>query len=413
MKIQGESLNGQPNRAGRNTGSFSITKDKGKVTETMMNKEEIIMEIVYRLIDLVREEQPMNGTFGITIRFKGNQFMNSLTKRISYALESENGLLSVDDLKQTIILSIIRASEYFNERELQEILDEDFDMSKPIVQRFYQCACKLARYDIYLLTSVKYRKPNDETEGYYTTKYLSEYETDVDGDDASKLLENLLHNKMKKMMPKKTKINTPLGVLIYETDLITKDIKQNNVDFLFEGDRNDMSKSAYDAKIQALKVSIRKGIEASGLDIQNMSRREARAYAIAYSIYQVCNGSETADGVIKLIDKFRELEEYLVDEYSKIGSNELVELYRGTIDNDSFMGLVTKIICYANDICKKYNFEIVYKYKSIDIATEDEVYYFDKTHIKKNLGIKDVYVITRVLSGERNHYKGLKFVEIG
>ena len=33
--------------------------------------------------------------------------------------------------------------------------------------------------------------------------------------------------------------------------------------------------------------------------------------------------------------------------------------------------------------------------------TEDEVYYFDKTHIKKNLGIKDVYVITRVLSGEK------------
>lgn len=378
-----------------------------------MDKKEIVKKIIDNLIDFIREEQPMNGTFGITIRFKYNQFMNSMTKRISYALESENGLLTVDDLKQTIILSIIRASEYFNDKELKEILDEDFDMSKPIVQRFYQCACKLARYDIYMLTSVKYRKPNDETEGYYTTKYLSEYETDVDGDDASKLLENLLHNKMKKMMPKKTKINTPLGVFIYETDLITKDIKQNNVDFLFEGDRNDMSKSAYDAKIQALKVSIRKGIEASGLDIQNMSRREARAYAIAYSIYQVCNGSETADGVIKLIDKFRELEEYLVDEYSKIGSSELTQLYRGTIDNDSFMGLVTKIICYANDICKKYNFEIVYKYKSIDIATEDEVYYFDKTHIKKNLGIKDVYVITRVLSGERNHYKGLKFVEIG
>lgn len=378
-----------------------------------MDKKEIVKKIIDNLIDFIREEQPMNGTFGITIRFKYNQFMNSMTKRISYALESENGLLTVDDLKQTIILSIIRASEYFNDKELKEILDEDFDMSKPIVQRFYQCACKLARYDIYMLTSVKYRKPNDETEGYYTTKYLSEYETDVDGDDASKLLENLLHNKMKKMMPKKTKINTPLGVFIYETDLITKDIKQNNVDFLFEGDRNDMSKSAYDAKIQALKVSIRKGIEASGLDIQNMSRREARAYAIAYSIYQVCNGSETADGVIKLIDKFRELEEYLVDEYSKIGSNELVELYRGTIDNDSFMGLVTKIICYANDICKKYNFRIVYKYKSIDVETEDEVYYFDKTHIKKSLGIKDVYVITRVLSGERNHYKGLKFVEIG
>lgn len=378
-----------------------------------MDKKEIVKKIIDNLIDFIREEQPMNGTFGITIRFKYNQFMNSMTKRISYALESENGLLTVDDLKQTIILSIIRASEYFNDKELKEILDEDFDMSKPIVQRFYQCACKLARYDIYMLTSVKYRKPNDETEGYYTTKYLSEYETDVDGDDASKLLENLLHNKMKKMMPKKTKINTPLGVLIYETDLITKDIKQNNVDFLFEGDRNDMSKSAYDAKIQALKVSIRKGIEASGLDIQNMSRREARAYAIAYSIYQVCNGSETADGVIKLIDKFRELEEYLVDEYSKIGSNELVELYRGTIDNDSFMGLVTKIICYANDICKKYNFRIVYKYKSIDVETEDEVYYFDKTHIKKSLGIKDVYVITRVLSGERNHYKGLKFIEIG
>ena len=378
-----------------------------------MDKKEIVKKIIDNLIDFIREEQPMNGTFGITIRFKYNQFMNSMTKRISYALESENGLLTVDDLKQTIILSIIRASEYFNDKELKEILDEDFDMSKPIVQRFYQCACKLARYDIYMLTSVKYRKPNDETEGYYTTKYLSEYETDVDGDDASKLLENLLHNKMKKMMPKKTKINTPLGVFIYETDLITKDIKQNNVDFMFEGDRNDMSKSAYDAKIQALKVSIRKGIEASGLDIQNMSRREARAYAIAYSIYQVCNGSETADGVIKLIDKFRELEEYLVDEYSKIGSSELTQLYRGTIDNDSFMGLVTKIICYANDICKKYNFEIVYKYKSIDIATEDEVYYFDKTHIKKNLGIKDVYVITRVLSGERNHYKGLKFVEIG
>lgn len=378
-----------------------------------MDKKEIVKKIIDNLIDFIREEQPMNGTFGITIRFKYNQFMNSMTKRISYALESENGLLTVDDLKQTIILSIIRASEYFNDKELKEILDEDFDMSKPIVQRFYQCDCKLARYDIYMLTSVKYRKPNDETEGYYTTKYLSEYETDVDGDDASKLLENLLHNKMKKMMPKKTKINTPLGVFIYETDLITKDIKQNNVDFLFEGDRNDMSKSAYDAKIQALKVSIRKGIEASGLDIQNMSRREARAYAIAYSIYQVCNGSETADGVIKLIDKFRELEEYLVDEYSKIGSNELVELYRGTIDNDSFMGLVTKIICYANDICKKYNFRIVYKYKSIDVETEDEVYYFDKTHIKKSLGIKDVYVITRVLSGERNHYKGLKFIEIG
>ena len=378
-----------------------------------MDKKEIVKKIIDNLIDFIREEQPMNGTFGITIRFKYNQFMNSMTKRISYALESENALLAIDDLKQTIMLSIIRASQYFNEQELQEILDEGFDMSKPVVQRFYQCACKLARYDIYMLTSVKYRKPNDETEGYYTTKYLSEYETDVDGDDASKLLENLLHNKMKKMMPKKTKINTPLGVFIYETDLITKDIKQNNVDFLFEGDRNDMSKSAYDAKIQALKVSIRKGIEASGLDIQNMSRREARAYAIAYSIYQVCNGSETIESVIKLIDKFTELENHLVDEYSKIGSSELTQLYRGTIDNDSFMGLVTKIICYANDICKKYNFEIVYKYKSIDIATEDEVYYFDKTHIKKNLGIKDVYVITRVLSGERNHYKGLKFVEIG
>ena len=377
----------------------------------MMNKEEIIMEIVYRLIDLVREEQPMNGTFGITIRFKGNQFMNSLTKRISYSLESENALLQIDDLKQTIILSIIRASEYFNEKELQEVLDEDFDMSKPVVQRFYQCACKLARYDIYLLTSVKYRKKSDdEIEGFYTTKYLSEYETDVDGDDATKLLENLIHMKMRKMMPKKTKINTPLGVFIYETDLITKDIKQNNVDFLFEGDRNDMSKSAYDAKIQALKVSIRKGIEASGLDIQNMSRREAKYYAIAYNIYKICNGSETIDSVIKLIDNFTELENHLVDICT---NSELVELYKGTISDDAFMGLVTKIICYANDICKKYNFEIVYKYKSIDIATEDEVYYFDKTHIKKNLGIKDVYVITRVLSGERNHYKGLKFVEIG
>lgn len=379
-----------------------------------MDKKEIVKKIIDNLIDFIREEQPMNGTFGITIRFKYNQFMNSLTKRISYALESENALLALDDLKQTIILSIIRASEYFNELELQEILDEDFDMSKSIVQRFYQCACKLARYDIYLLTSVKYRKKSDdESEGYYTIKYLSEYETDVDGDDASKLLENLLHNKMKKMMPKKTKINTPLGVLIYETDLITKDIKQNNVDFLFEGDRNDMSKSAYDAKIQALKVSIRKGVEASGLDIQNMSRRKAKAYAIAYSIYQICNGSETIESVIKLIDKFTELENHLVDEYSKIGSSELTQLYRGTIDNDSFIGLVTKIICYANDICKKYNFEIVYKYKSIDIETEDEVFYFDKTHIKKSLGIKDVYVITRVLSGERNHYKGLKFIEIG
>ena len=114
-----------------------------------------------------------------------------------------------------------------------------------------------------------------------------------------------------------------------------------------------------------------------------------------------------------LLDNFTELENHLVDEYSKIGSSELTQLYKGTIADDSFMGLVTKIICYANDICKKCNFEIVYKYKSIDIATEDEVYYFDKTHIKKSLGIKDVYVITRVLSGERNHYKGLKFVEIG
>lgn len=376
----------------------------------MMDKEEMIIEIIYRLIDLVREEQPMNGTFGITIRFKGNQFMNSMTKRISYALESENALLQVDDLKQTIILSIIRASEYFNEQELQEVLDEEFDMSKEIVQRFYQCACKLARYDIYLLTSVKYRKKSDdEIEGFYTTKYLSEYETDVDGDDASKLLENLLHNKMKKMMPKKTKINTPLGVLIYETDLITKDIKQNNVDFLFEGDRNDMSKSAYDAKIQALKVSIRKGVEASGLDIQNMSRRKAKAYAIAYNIYKICNGSETIDSVINLIDNFTELENHLVDICT---NSELVELYKGTISDDAFMGLVTKIICYANDICKKHNFEIVYKYKSIDIETEDKVYYFDKTHIKKSLGIKDLYVITRVLSGERNHYKGLKFTEI-
>lgn len=377
----------------------------------MMDKEEILMEMVYRLIDLVREEQQMNGTFGITIRFKYNQFMNSMTKRISYALESENALLQVDDLKQTIILSIIRASEYFNEQELQEILDEDFHMSKPIVQRFYQCACKLARYDIYLLTSVKYRKKSDdETEGYFTTKYLSEYETDVDGDNASKLLENLLHNKMRKMMPKKTKINTPLGVLIYETDLITKDIKQNNVDFLFEGDRRDMSKSAYDNKIDCLKKSIRKGVEASGLDIQNMSRREAKYYAIAYNIYQICNGSEAIDGVIKLIYNFTELENHLVDICT---NSELVELYKGTISDDAFMGLVTKIICYANDICKKYNFEIVYKYKSIDIETEDEVYYFDKTHIKKSLGIKDVYVITRVLSGERNHYKGLKFIEIG
>ena len=113
-----------------------------------------------------------------------------------------------------------------------------------------------------------------------------------------------------------------------------------------------------------------------------------------------------------MIDKFTELENHLVDEYSKIGSNELTQLYRGTIDNNSFMGLVTKIICYANDICKKHNFEIVYRYKSMDIETEDEVYYFDKTHIKKSLGIKDLYVITRVLSGERSHYKGLKFVEI-
>lgn len=377
----------------------------------MLDKEEIIMEIIYRLISLVREEQPMNGTFGITIRFKKNQFMNSMTKRISYALESENALLQIDDLKQTIILSIIRASEYFNEQEVREVLDADFDMSKPIVQRFYQCACKLARYDIYMLTSVKYRKKSDdETEGYFTTKYLSEYEIDTDGDDASKLLENLLHNKMKKMMPKKTKINTPLGVLIYETDLITKNIKQNNVDFLFEGDRRDMSKSAYDAKIQALKVSIRKGIEASGLDIQNMSRREATYFAIAYNIYQICNGSETIESVIKLIDKFTELENHLVDICT---NSELVELYKGTITYDAFEGLVTKIICYANYICKKYNFEIVYKYKSIDIETEDEVCYFDKTHIKKSLGIKDAYVITRVLSGERNHYKGLKFIEIG
>lgn len=411
MKLLGKSLNGLPDRASEKSSSFfHFTKDKGKVTETMMDKEEILMEIVHRLIDLVREEQPMNGTFGITIRFKKNQFMNSITKRISYALESENALLQVDDLKQTIILSIIRASEYFNEQELQEVLDEDFDMSKPVVQRFYQCACKLARYDIYLLTSVKYRKKSDdEIEGFYTTKYLSEYETDVDGDDASKLLENLLHSKMKKMMPKKTKINTPLGVLIYETDLITKDIKQNNVDFLFEGDRNDMSKSAYDAKIQALKVSIRKGVEASGLDIQNMSRREAKYYAIAYNIYKICNGSETIDSVIKLIDNFAELENHLVDICT---NSELVELYKGTINDDAFMGLVTKILCYANDICKKYNFEIVYKYKSIDIETEDEVFYLDKTHIKKSLGIKDVYVITRVLSGERNHYKGLKFTEI-
>ena len=411
MKLLGKSLNGLPDRASEKSSSFfHFTKDKGKVTETMRDKEEILMEIVHRLIDLVREEQPMNGTFGITIRFKKNQFMNSITKRISYALESENALLQVDDLKQTIILSIIRASEYFNEQELQEVLDEDFDMSKPVVQRFYQCACKLARYDIYLLTSVKYRKKSDdEIEGFYTTKYLSEYETDVDGDDASKLLENLLHSKMKKMMPKKTKINTPLGVLIYETDLITKDIKQNNVDFLFEGDRNDMSKSAYDAKIQALKVSIRKGVEASGLDIQNMSRREAKYYAIAYNIYKICNGSETIDSVIKLIDNFAELENHLVDICT---NSELVELYKGTINDDAFMGLVTKILCYANDICKKYNFEIVYKYKSIDIETEDEVFYLDKTHIKKSLGIKDVYVITRVLSGERNHYKGLKFTEI-
>ena len=259
---------------------------------------------------------------------------------------------------------------------------------------------------------VKYRNREDESDGYYCTNYLSEFEKYVDGDDATKLLENLLHSKMKKMIPKKTKINTPLGVLVYETDLITKDIKQNNVDFLFKGDRNDMSKSAYDAKIQALKVSVKKGIEASGLDILNMSRREAKYYAIAYNIYQVCNGSETIESVIKLIDKFTELENHLIDECAKIGSQELIELYKGNITNDAFVGLVTKIICYANGICKKYNFEIVYKYKSMDIETEEEVYYFDKTHIKKSLGIKDVYVITRVLSGERNHYKGLKFAEI-
>lgn len=378
----------------------------------MMDREKIIIEMIYNLIDLVREDQPMNNTFGISIRFKYNQFMNSMTKRISYALESENALLQVDDLKQTIILSIIRATQYFSDEELISVLDADFNMDIDIVRGFYQCACKLARYDIYLLTSVKYRNRDDETENFYTTKYLSEFEKDVDGDDATNLLESLIHSKMKKMLPKKTPINTPLGILVYETDLITKDIKQNNVDFLFEGSRRDMSKSAYDAKIQALKVSIRKGVEASGLDIQNMSRREAKYYAIAYNIYKVCNGSETTDKVIKLIDSFTELENHLVDECAKIGSHELVELYKGTINSDDFMGLVTKIICYANDICKKYNFEIVYKYKSIDIETEDEVYYFDKTHIKKSLGTKDVYVITRVLSGSRSSYKGLKFVEI-
>ena len=68
-----------------------------------MDREKIIIEMVCKLIDLVREEQPMNNTFGISIRFKYNQFINSMTKRISYALETENALLSVEDLKQTII----------------------------------------------------------------------------------------------------------------------------------------------------------------------------------------------------------------------------------------------------------------------------------------------------------------------
>lgn len=374
-----------------------------------MNKREIIEKIVECLIDLVREEQPMNGTFGITIRFKYNQFMNSMTKRISYSLESESALLEVDDLKHTIVLSIIRASEYFNEQELQEVLDEDFDMSKPIVQRFYQCACKLARYDIYMLTSVKYRKPNEETEGYYTTKYFSEYEKDVDGEDSTKLLESLIHNKMKKMLPKKTNINTPLGIMIYETDLITKDIKQNNVDFLFDGDRRNMSKSAYDAKIQTLKVSMRKGVKASGLDIQNMSRREAKSYAIAYNIYQKCNGSQTVLSTRELIDSFSELEDYLVDTCT---NSELVELYRGSISEEKLNKLITYILNYAKKLCDRYGFKIEYKYKSIDIENGKEIYYFDKTHIKKSLGIKDVYVVTRVLSGERNHYKGLKFIEV-
>ena len=94
----------------------------------MMDREKIIIEMIYNLIDLVREDQPMNNTFGISIRFKYNQFMNSMTKRISYALESENALLQVDDLKQTIILSIIRATQYFSDEELISVLDADFNM---------------------------------------------------------------------------------------------------------------------------------------------------------------------------------------------------------------------------------------------------------------------------------------------
>ena len=35
--------------------------------------------MIYKLIDLVREEKAINNTLGIRIKFKYNQFMNSIT----------------------------------------------------------------------------------------------------------------------------------------------------------------------------------------------------------------------------------------------------------------------------------------------------------------------------------------------
>lgn len=369
----------------------------------------VIKEIINTLVETVKEENPIEHTFGLKIKFKRKAFMNGLTKRVSYSLESEKALLEVDDLKQTIILSILKAGSYFETSELLEILKCDLDMNESIVQRFYACVCKLSRIDIYNLTSVKYKKPEEDS-SYYGTEYYMEYSELEDGD---KFIEKLLHEKLEKMQSKSNYISTPLSILIYNSDFLLNDIKDNNVEFLLNAtDRRAISKSQFDNKIQCLKKSLGKNIKNNGIDIDNMSRREAMFFSIAYEIYRVCNGTENIEAIIKLIERFELLEEYLVGKYAESCSSSLSELYMGTISDNEFICLVTDIICYGNNICSKYNFVIEYKFRSVDLKTEEEIYYFDKIHIKKALQLKDIYPITRVISGERKSYKGLVFEEV-
>lgn len=370
-----------------------------------MNMENIMRQMIDLLIRDTREDIKLDNTWGIKTRYNHVRFFNSLVKRISYALESENALLSKEDLQQTVLLNMCRASANFTAEEMQKVIDSNFDMSMAIVQRFYAYVCQLARYDIYMLTAVKYKK--HEEDNYFGTEYYTGYGSE--DDDEGRFVEKLLHDRMEAMMIKPSGLSTALDYLVLNSDIITKGIKENNVEFLYDADRRNMSKSSYDSKVDCLKKSLKKGVKALEFDINQMSRREAMYYTQVYNCYKVCNGAETVESIRELLETNEEILDYLYSVCNSEESKALVGLFNNTISDEEFMTIVTKIVIYANELCKKYGFEFNYKYRSIDIKTGDEVYYFDLVDIKKALGIKDIYVVTRVLRGDRSHYKGLKF----